>query len=58
VKEEMRSGDVQTFKSFDEFERQEGKITAHSVMGKKVMFWTKDGTYTVSKKVWDKMKSA
>lgn len=56
MKKEMRKGDVQTFKSFSEFEAQEGKITGHSVIRNKVMFWTKDGTYTVSKKVWEKMR--
>lgn len=55
---EMKKGDTRDFKSFADFEIQEGKIMAHAVLGKKVVFCTKDGTYTVSKKVWDKMRSA
>lgn len=48
----MQKGDVQDFKSWAEFEAQEGKIMAHSVLGKKVMIWTKDGTYTMPMKQW------
>lgn len=52
----MKKGDKQSFKSFYDFEKQEGKITAHTVLGKTVMFFTKDGTYTVTREVWDKMR--
>jgi hypothetical protein len=57
MKRIMQKGDTFTFKSLEEFEALEGKITAHSVLGKKVVFWTKDGTYTMPKKTWDKLNT-
>lgn len=49
----MQKGDKQDFKTRTEFEKKEGKIITHTTLGHSVMFWTKDGTYIMSKKKWD-----
>lgn len=54
----MNKGDVQDFKTRAEFEAQEGKIMAHTIFKNKVIFWTKDGTYTMPIEQWDGFNKA
>lgn len=54
----MQKGDVQDFKTRAEFEAQEGKIMAHNIFKGKVMFWTKDGTYTMPIEQWAEFNKA